>query len=203
MMLMMSLFMSSFILSWNYISQNQYSDPTTWPATEIPLEFNFSYICHIQGVSPFLSYVYADRSVHVTALLVHSKNSFWGTQTKNTVKDKCGISLAKDTSADAVFGFVPHILKSPKLFTTAPAECLCKERPCPGFAASRSRGRSFSSSGGREEPELGALSCSARKWIPGLCSLRSWCSPRFRYQCVSCAHLHTRGYSILPLSLCP
>lgn len=62
-----------------------------------------------------LSYAYADRSVHVTALLVHSKNSFWGTQTKNTVKDKCGISFAKDTSADAVFGFVPHILKSPQL----------------------------------------------------------------------------------------
>lgn len=78
-----------------------------------------------------LSYFYADRSAHVTAPLVHSKNGFRGTQTKNTAKDKCAISLAKDISADAVFCFVPvHILKPLQLFTTDPAECLCKERPC-------------------------------------------------------------------------
>lgn len=84
-------------------------------------------------------------------------------KTKNTVKDKCGISLAKDTSADAVFCFVPHILKPPQLFTTDPAECLCKEKPCPGLAVSMNRVKSFSSSGGRKEPKLGALSCSARE----------------------------------------
>lgn len=52
-MFTMSLFMSSFILSWNYTSQSQYSDSTTWPTIDIPLEFNFTYICHIRCMSPF------------------------------------------------------------------------------------------------------------------------------------------------------
>lgn len=44
--------MTSFILSWNYISQNQYSDSSIWPTIVITLEFNFTYVCHIRGMSP-------------------------------------------------------------------------------------------------------------------------------------------------------
>lgn len=62
-MLTMSLFMSSFILSWNYVSQNQYSDPTTWPTIKIPLEFNFTYLCHIQGMLPF--HIFMLTEVHM------------------------------------------------------------------------------------------------------------------------------------------
>ena len=53
MLLTISLFMSSFILSWNYISQNQYSDSSIWPTIDITLEFNFTYVCDIWGISSF------------------------------------------------------------------------------------------------------------------------------------------------------
>lgn len=113
-----------------------------------------------------LSYVYADRNAHVTALLVHSKNSFWGTETKNTAKDKCGISLAKDTSADAVFCLVPvRYSKTPSTFYTWSCWMLVRGEamPWPCCQREQSRAKGFYSPGGREEPELGALSCCARE----------------------------------------
>lgn len=115
-----------------------------------------------------LSCVYSDTNTHITALLVHSKNCSWGTQTKNTVKDKCGISLAIDTSADAVFCFVPaHYSKTPSAFLQLVLLNACARRGCalwPCCQHEQSREKSFYR--GREEHELGALSCSAKVMSP-------------------------------------
>lgn len=100
-------FMSSFILSWNYVSQNQYSDSSIWPTIDTTLKCNFTYVCHIRGMSPFhvftviLTEMYMLQPFHCIAKIVSEAHRL-----KILLKDKCGISLAKDTSADTVFCFV-------------------------------------------------------------------------------------------------
>lgn len=153
-----------------------------------------------------LSYVYADRNAHVTALLVHSKNSFWGTETKNTAKDKCGISLAKDTSADAVFCLVPvRYSKTPSTFYTWSCWMLVQGEamPWPCCQREQSRAKGFYSPGGREEPELGALSCCARE--TNYWSLFHWevdARPGTDISVCPCARLSTHGSSTVHLPNC-
>lgn len=147
-----------------------------------------------------LSCVYAERNAHGTALLVHRKNSFWGTETKNTVKDKCGISLAKDTSADAVFCLVPVLIPPPPLFTPDPAECLCQERPCPSLAASMNRvgQRDFIAQEAEKSLNQGHCPALQGKLITGLCFIKKLMP--IQWEVSVCVRVHACTHMVIPLS---
>lgn len=76
--------------------------------------------------------------------------------------------------------------------------------PWPCCQHEQSQVKSFYSSGGREEPELGAVSCSAREInYRALFHKEVDAHPETDISVCPCARLYTHGYSSLHLSLLP
>lgn len=142
-MLTTSLFMSSFILSWNCKEQNQYSDSITRPTIDMSLEFNFTYTCHIWGMSPFPVFMVTET---------HTLQPSWCIAKivpgAHRLKILLKISVefpSPDTSADAVFCFVPvHYSKTPSAFLQLVLLNACARRGCAlALSMNRLRQRAF------------------------------------------------------------